>query len=101
MRKRKIGSLDKVTREIHSQLIFEERPEDVMEPAKWVSGERILQYRNSKHRSPQAGALTEFSKEQEVQCGWSGVKDGASGKSLDERGDKGVEHVESCFYFLK
>ena len=66
-----------------------------------IWGKNPLGTRNSKHKSPQAGALTEFSKEQEVQCGWSGVKDGTSGKRLDERGDKGIEYVESCFYLKK
>ena len=42
MRKRRIEILDKVTREMLSQLIFEERSEDVMKPAMWVSGGRIL-----------------------------------------------------------
>ena len=45
-------------------------------------------------------SLTDFFKEhQGGQCDWSNVNKGSSSRRSDKRGDKGPEHIDSCFYF--
>lgn len=80
-------------REAFTEVTFKERYE------RW-EGKNPPGTGNSKPKCPQAGVLTDFFKEhQGGQCDWSNVNKGSSSRRPDKRGDKGPEHIDSCFYF--